>query len=579
MTDHREPTTATNSVADKPSLRRLAIASLLLPPALLTLGMRHAENVTYLLLLLQDRWLLLTAIGLAAITLIPVRLGPPALLSSFPRVAFLAAVVALAGYVGHYFLLDGYDLSRDEQMASFDALIYGAGHLAWPLPPGWQAAPGPLNMVFMLPVDHPVAWVSAYLPGNALLRALCGRLADPALAGPFYSGLGVLLLWGCARRIWPRDDVADRETATVAVVLLATSGQLVMTGMTAYAMPAHLCCNLAWLWLFLRDRRACDLAAVAVGFVATGLHQPLFHPLFVAPFLVLLIRERRWSRLALFCGFTLAETAFWFAWPLLTHALVAGPQSLPGTHGIDYGSRLAAALAGNRDNIAIMAANLLRFVTWQHLLLLPLLLASLGTARHDRMAAALLASFLLPIVVMGIIIPFQGQGFGYRYLHGSLGSAALLGGYGWRRCRHWQAWLRPLFVRASLATLLIMLPFQAWLGHRLYAVYAGLDRRISTSGADYFMIGEGDAPLALDLAFNRPDLGNRPIRLVAGEIGDPDALAARICHPGTSIALPGDAFFGPIADTLGTPRSHQAGARFVSEARTFRQAGCRVIAA
>jgi hypothetical protein len=36
----------------------------------------------------------------------------------------------------------------------------------------------------MLPVNHPAAWVSGYLPGNALLRAGVGLVADPAWTIP-----------------------------------------------------------------------------------------------------------------------------------------------------------------------------------------------------------------------------------------------------------------------------------------------------------------------------------------------------------------------------------------------------------
>ena len=77
----------------------------------------------------------------------------------------------------------------------------------------------------------------------------------------------------------------------MALLLLVLSGQVLFAGMTAFAMPAHLFVNLLWLWLFLADRRRTDLVALAVGFVGTGLHQPLFHPLFVLPFLVLLLSK------------------------------------------------------------------------------------------------------------------------------------------------------------------------------------------------------------------------------------------------------------------------------------------------
>jgi hypothetical protein len=462
-------------------------------------------------------------------------------------------------------------------MASFDATIYGAGHLVWRLPAIWQATPAPLNMLFMLPAEHPVAWVSGYLPGNALLRALFAKLGDAALTGAVLNLLSVVLVWGCARRLWPTQSPRDREAGVIAVVLLALSGQMVMCGMTAFAMTAHLFVNLLWLWLFLRDRRGSDVAALAVGFLGIGLHQPLFHPLFVAPFLFLLLLDRRWGRLALFAGFYALAGAFWLGWPMLTHALITPPHAVASTVGTDYWTRLTIVLGENHNNIAIMAANLLHFVVWQHLLLIPLLVAGCIAARYDRMAAALAVSFVLPIVVMTAILPFQGHGFGYRYLHGVLGSAALLGGYGWRRLEAWHSQLRPLFVRASLGTLLVLLPTQAWGTHGLYTTYANINARIAAVNADYIIIGEHDVPLAMDLVLNRPDLSNRPIRLYDGEIDDTDALAQRICHPGVTMALPTDAFYHDVMHWYGWPAMGQADGRLAEEMTSFRDGGCRVI--
>jgi len=392
----------------------------------------------------------------------------------------------------------------------------------------------------------------------------------------------VLLVWGCARRIWPGQGARDREAGVVAVVLLVLSGQMVMSGMTAFAMTAHLCCNLLWLWLFLRDRRGSDLAAMAVGFVGIGLHQPLFHPLFVAPFLFLLLLDRRWGRLALFAGFYAAAAAFWLGWPMLTHALITPPHAVASTVGTDYWTRLTIVLGQNHHNVAIMAANLLHFVTWQHLLLIPLLVAGCMAARHDRMAAALAVSFVLPIVMMTAILPYQGHGFGYRYLHGVLGNAALLGGYGWRRLEAWHAQLRPLFIRASLATLLVLLPLQAWDTHGLYATYARINARIAAVDADYIIIGEHDVPLAMDLVLNQPDLGNRPIRLYDAEIDDNDALAQRLCHPAktqasVTMALPTDAFYHDVMHWYGWPAMGRADSRLAEETTAYRDGGCKVI--
>ena len=81
----------------------------------------------------------------------------------------------------------------------------------------------------------------------------------------------------------------------ISVILLASSAQFLIAAMTPYAVTTHLCLNLVWLWLFLRDRWWGHLAAVLVAFVASGLHQVAFHPLFAAPFVFSLLFTRRWS--------------------------------------------------------------------------------------------------------------------------------------------------------------------------------------------------------------------------------------------------------------------------------------------
>ncbi len=53
-----------------------------------------------------------------------------------------------------------------------------------------------------------------------------------------------------ARRIWPEDAWAP----VMAGIFLAISPQVLITGMTAYSMPAHLFLNLLWLALYLARR-------------------------------------------------------------------------------------------------------------------------------------------------------------------------------------------------------------------------------------------------------------------------------------------------------------------------------------
>src|SRR5205814_9543798 len=143
------------------------------------------------------------------------------------------------------------------------------------------------------------------------------------------------------------------------------------------------------LWCFLLNRRATDVAALLVAFVATGLHQPLFHPLFAAPILFTLLRDRNWLRIALFAIGYGTICAFWLEWPNWMHMLVAAPNSISTNGGTDYFRRLLLTLSqGDSSRWQNMAANLLRFFAWQHLLLLPLMVAGIAAARCERLAGA-----------------------------------------------------------------------------------------------------------------------------------------------------------------------------------------------
>ena len=83
----------------------------------------------------------------------------------------MIALILLVGWAGHYLVFDGYDLSRDEQMASFDTAIFRHGHLFAPIPAAWRPIADALNLTFILPIGAREYWVSAYLPIHAAWRA------------------------------------------------------------------------------------------------------------------------------------------------------------------------------------------------------------------------------------------------------------------------------------------------------------------------------------------------------------------------------------------------------------------------
>jgi hypothetical protein len=526
-------------------------------------------NLTALFLARQDRWLLLA--GLAVLALASLRLTEKSQpLRPGRAILVLATLIAVSiCYFARQAALDGYDMSRDEQMAAFDARIYATSLLAQPLPTFWQTHADALNLGFMLPVARPVAWVSAYLPMNAALRGLVSLFADPALTAPLLVGLGALALWKCARLLWP----ADREAAVVALLLYFGSGQILLGGMTSYAMPAHLALNLVWLWLFLLDRRGADFGALVVAFVATGLHQPLFHPLFAAPFLVLTLRDRAWPRVMLYGVGYAAICAFWLCWPHVTLGLISGPGSAPPQQGSDYLSRLLLTLfRGDGLRWPNMAANLIRFAAWQSALLPPLMAAGLFFARTERPTLALAACVALPVLAMALLLPYQGHGFGYRYLHGAIGPAILLAVQGWRSLSAEAALLRSLLLRATLGALVLILPLQLAFAHAFYSPFAEVDARIRDSKQDYVVIGAKDAPFAADLVINRADLSNRPIRLLAEYVDDD--LLSTICQGGAKVGVSGEALFAGINGYFGGAPTGEAGARLSALTPRMRAAGC-----
>ncbi len=527
-------------------------------------------NLSAFFLLHEDRWLLIAQafVGFLAYRELTDRANPLQLRRGVVAASVLL-VIAIC-YLGHFLILSGYDMSRDEQMAVFDSRVFAMGRRVASLPMLWRDHASALNTMFMAPVVHPIGWISAYLPVNALLRSLIGLVADPALTGPLLTGIGALALVNCVRLLWPD----DKEATIVALALYLTSGQILLAGMSAYAMPAHLAFNLVWLWLFLLKRYTADCGALLIGFTATGLHQPIFHPLFVAPFFFLLLREKSWARLGLYCMGYAVICAFWLAWPSWTYPLIAGHQAESAAAAGGYWFKLKQLLLdGDNGRWFNMSANLLRFLAWQNLLLLPLAITG-GLLWRNHLIRAMLASILLPVVVMLLIMPYQGHGFGYRYLHGVIGSVILLAVYGWRSIVAEHSALRLFFLRTTMMTTIFIVPAQFWMAHGLHSAFASVNQRIANSGMDYIIIGEADAPFTADLVLNRPDLSNRPLRLLSEGLDRP--LMSEICRTHPIIGLPAGRLFNPIAATFHTRPVTVADERIARLSPSLVAAGCTV---
>ncbi len=240
--------------------------------------------------------------------------------------------------------------------------------------------------------------------------------------------------------------------------------------------------------------------------------------------------------------------AFWFAWPLWMSGMIASGPADPATvDTIDRAIGLLAAI--DPSAIGFTALNLIRFVAWQHLAFLPLVAAgAVLTWRGDAIARTLLLTIVATFASIGLLLAYQGHGWGYRYAHGVIGPACLLAGYGICELRRHGLRAGQFVTWTTIASLALALPLHLWMAHRIVAPYAQIDDAIATSKADVAIIDERDAPFANDLILNRPDLSNRPLRLKGGALSD--MQIERLCRK-WNVMFVDKTMLAPIVEMFG----------------------------
>jgi hypothetical protein len=503
--------------------RRVLLA--LVVVALAHTFLRHTRPLTELFFFQQDFavavgcMLLLTSLHFVQ----PLARAPPMPAPDW-RVASLIALATTAfAWAGSRLVYDGYALSLDEFLARFDARIFQAGQWVGQVPAALRDYAPALQPQFVLYAPDHASWISGYEPMNPGLQALASLVGAQSLVSPALAGLAVIATWGAARRLWP-----DKPgMAVTAAVLLATSSQVLVTAMTPYAMTAHLALNMAWLWLFLRGGRLGHGLAPLAAFVATGLHQIVFHPLFAAPFVLELWLQRRWKAAAWHSLAYALIGGFWLLYPgQVAHHMATGQQAVAAVATQTNILARAAWLISAFDlgGLGLMAKNLVRFFTWQSLLTVPLALAALPAAiRAKGMLRAMVIGLALTTAAMLVLLPYQGHGWGYRYLHGLLGTLSLLAAWSWTRLADAQdparqRAARAVFAAAAAASLLILLPIRLWQVHAFVHPYAVAERAIQASHADVVLVDSEAMWFGADLVRNDPFLRNRPVVMELGAL-------------------------------------------------------------
>ncbi|WP_460452476.1 hypothetical protein [Alsobacter sp. SYSU BS001988] len=490
----------------------------------------------------QDRWTILLAVvlmmGVGALAQRGFGAGLLDRLAASRRLPLLLlALAVLAAFAGAHLVFDSTPVSYDEVQADFDGRVFAAGKLAYPVAEAWRPFVAALGPHFFLRIPEGAAWISAYWPGNAALRAFFDSTIGMAWCGPALLGVALASTYGVARRLWPD----RRDAAFVAVLLLGTSSQTLITAMTPYAMTAHLAVNMLWLRLFLQDRPLAHAGAMAVGVLGVGLHQVVFHPLFVAPFILMLLCQKR-VRIAAFymAGYGVALAAWslypvWLAWLQTPGAELGDPvRALLVDRWTDGAGK---GRYGHGVAFGLTVLNLARLAAWLNpaLVLLFALGAPFALAK-GALPRAILASVLLTAAATTLLLPYQGHGWGWRYGHGVLGSMALVAAMAWLSLteRPDRGEWTSIMAAASLGSLLVLFPLNALHAARFAAPIRDAMALIQGAGTDLVIVDGDSVSFGDDLVRNQPDLRNAPKILSLGKI--PPAALPELCSRG-SIAV------------------------------------------
>ncbi|MET0240882.1 MAG: MFS transporter [Sphingobium sp.] len=376
----------------------------------------------------------LIGLALGLLALIPLtrreRQGPVVAAPSGWAIAAAVIAAIVAARLGRVLVFHDYSPSRDELMAEMAGAYLAAGRIGWPIPEEWQPFARAILPEFTSPYGAESNWTSVYLPVHAAFRALFVRLGDPDLASPVMLGVGLIALWCVARRLFP-----DRADVRAVVMLMAlTSVQLLATAMTPYAMTSHFALNMIWLALILRPGLWSGIAAGVVLILAGGLHQWHFPILFAAPFIAWLFWRRRWATAILQTGALGATVLLWAKlWPMLLASLLGPPQGGAARGAPEVGAKVAS-LFGRLSRWQPLL-NIGRLMAWNNPLLLPL--GALSLARLPRSFRGWIGDPPIVLPLLGTVVigfataMYQGYGWGFRYMHGSIGALCLLAGYGW----------------------------------------------------------------------------------------------------------------------------------------------------
>lgn len=415
-------------------------------------------------------------------------------------IGVLAGVALVIGRLGAHFVFHDYGLSMDEYASGFQARIFAEGHLRASIPPAWHQISRALTPVFILRDPVRSTWIAGFLPVYSALRSLFSLLKIEAWLNPAAALGSILLIGGISLRLWPD----SRRRAVLAAGLLLLSCQFLVMSMTQYSYPAHLFFNLAWLYLSLRPEPWAWRLLPWLSLLALGLHNPVPHALFVAPFLLRMAFSRDRSRLAYIAPILLLGSVFWWKWLAMTSATGSA------------GGRLQIFQIPGGSAVILQSLNLGLILSWQTPVAgLLVVFAILSWKRLDVTMRCLAAGALLTYGFYWLYPENQQHGWGYRYTYSVLGNGVLLAvaGLGLISEERFRNGVRNLVMISASVTALVQFPLRCLEAEKFVHPFAAGSLSLASRKGKIVVIDNDASWYAQDYVRNDPFLRNDPLFL------------------------------------------------------------------
>lgn len=511
---HQELTTQAGHKEHQTSAQKLVSRATAFTAALFLIGgLLFAVGATsgmsrYIYIVVDFPGFIVSAVALLAVGWAARKGGDFAWLERIP-VSLVALGTLALSMIGTHAVYLGYAFSPDEWMPRLQAEIFANGALAGQVPPEWREYGRAMYHEFAHYDPQSGAVASSYRPGMAVLIALFDLAGLGLYVSAFMTAGSVLLTASFARMLWPD----SRSAPVIAALLVATSSQALAAAMTSYAMAPHLFFNLLWLRLFLLDKWWAHVAAALCGVFTASLHQVHPHVFFAAPFFLLLLRPFRPGVLLWYgAAYAIGHLAIigWDRMAMGDSLAVARSGQLTFEQFLDRVGKLAQI--PSFIDWATIGAHLVRFFAWQSLALAPLLLFTVYRRAWPPLLVLMAASIATSLLPYPFLLPEQGHGWGYRYLHGLIGFLALIGTAGWVEMErlHGKAFRQTVLLCFAM-TLAVVIPVRAFLIERTIAPWLVATEAALAMPADVVIVDRVTILYGLEIPRNGPYAAERPV--------------------------------------------------------------------